>query len=168
MNNLSILPSLRGRGWWWTLVLLVTMVVGSCKSDSDEEPQPPQQETPAYLTPGSDARPNWTFADKGLFELRMSVQVELGDELAAYQSSGDLMCATIGGEIRTVAAPAETGGVIYFPLIIFDNGSGGMVSLSYYCDRLHRIYNIANWAAFNASAAPSGSSGIYRPCFTQQ
>lgn len=149
------------------LFAALTFVVGSCKSDSDEEPKPVQQETPAYLTPGSDARPDWTFADNGRFELRMSVQVELGDELADYQSSGDLMCATIGGEIRTVTSPAETGGVIYYPLIIFDNGTGDMVSLSYYCDRLHRIYTITNWAAFNASAAPSGNSGIYRPCFTK-
>lgn len=149
------------------LIAALTLVVGSCKSDSDEVPTPNQQETPAYLAQGSDARPNWTFADNGRFELRMSVQVELGDELADYQSSGDLMCATIGGEIRTVASPAETGGVIYYPLIIFDNGTGGMVSLSYYCDRLHRIYTITDWAAFNASAAPSGNSGIYRPCFTK-
>jgi hypothetical protein len=96
----------------------------------------------------------------------MSVQVELGDTLAAYQSSQDLICATIGGEVRAVAQPNETGGVVYYPLIIFDNETGNTISLSYYCDQLHRIYTITNWAVFDPSAAPTGNSGIYRPKFT--
>lgn len=148
------------------MLAALTLVVGSCKSDSDEEPKPVQQETPAYLTPGSDTRPNWTSPNIADYEARMSVQVELGDTLAAYQSNLDLMCATIAGEVRAVTPPHETGGIIYYPLIIMDNGLGGTVSLHYYCDRLHRIYIITNWAVFNASAAPTGSSGLYRPKFT--
>jgi len=149
------------------LFLLIAFMAGSCGSDSDE-PIIILPSTPSYLLAANDARPNWTNPDASLYELRMSVQVELGDTLAAYQSSLDLMCATINGEVRAVTSPGETGGVIYYPLIIFDNGTGGTVSLSYYCDRLHRIYTITNWATFNVSAAPTGNSGIYRPCFTHE
>ena len=145
------------------LLAALTFMVGSC--DDDE----PAIVTPAYLKPGTDARPtDWTAPNAALYELRMSLQVELGDTLAAYQSSQDLMCATIDGEVRAVTSPHETGGIIYYPLIIMDNGTGGTVSLHYYCDRLHRIYTITNWATYNASAAPTGNSGIYRPCFTSE
>lgn len=151
------------------LLTALTLVVGSCSSyDSDEpdEPTPEQPQTPDYLLPGTDSRPDWKFSDNGRYELRMSIQVELGDTLAAYQSSQDLMCATIDGEVRAVAQPSETGGVVFYPLIIFDNVTGGTVTLSYYCDQLHRIYTITNWAVFDASAAPTGDRGIYRPQFT--
>ena len=148
------------------LLTALTFVVGSCTTDGSDEPTPEQPKTPEYLMPGSDARPDWKFSDNGRYELRMSIQVELGDTLAAYQSSQDLICATIGGEVRAVAQPNETGGIVYYPLIIFDNETGRTVSLSYYCDQLHRIYTITSWAVFDASAAPTGNSGIYRPKFT--
>ena len=151
------------------LLTALTLAVGSCScddSDEPDEPTPVQPQTPDYLLPGSDSRPDWKFSDNGRYELRMSIQVELGDTLAAYQSSQDLICATIGGEVRAVTQPCETGGAVYYPLIIFDNETGRTVSLSYYCDQLHRIYTITNWAIFDASAAPTGNSGIYRPKFT--
>ena len=141
----------------------LTFMVG-CSSDDDMN-----QGVPAYLQEGTDSRPtNWTSPNIADYEARMSVQVELGDTLAAYQSSLDLMCATIDDEVRAVTGPQVTGNVIYYPLIIFNNGDNKMVSLHYYCDRLHRIYTITNWAVFNTSAAPTGSSGLYRPCFTSE
>ena len=144
------------------LLTALTFMVGSCGNDEVEP-------TVSYLQTGSDQRPaNWTEPDYSLYGLTMSVQVELGDTLAKYQSSQDLMCATINGEVRAVTAPMETGGEVYFPLSIASNGEDQMVSLHYYCDRLHRIYTIQDWAIFNASAAPTGNNGIYRPCFTKQ
>ena len=140
------------------LLAALTFMVGSC---GDEEI------TPASLQKGSDVRPTtWTIPDYSLFGLTMSVQVQLGDTLANYQSSQDLMCATINGEVRAATKPMVNGVTTYYPLSIAGNGEEQMVSLHYYCDRLHRIYTISNWAPFNASAAPTGDSGIYRPCFT--
>ena len=152
------------------LLTALTFMVGSCSDDDEStEPTEPIVETPAYLKPGTDVRPtNWIAPDASLFELRMTVQVELGDTLAAYQGEQDLMCATIDGEIRAVTPPCNTGGIIYYPLIIFSNGTSSTVSLRYYCDRLRRIYTITNWSNFTPSAAPTGKSGIYRPCFTNE
>ena len=78
------------------------------------------------------------------------------------------MCATIKGEVRTVSEPLITAGEVFFPLSIPSDGNESNVALHYYCDRLHRIYTIANWATFDPYVAPSGDSGIYRPKFTQQ
>ena len=154
----------------YLLLTALTLVVGGCSSSDDNDEQRPEEpQTPAYLTPGTDQRPvDWTFSDDGRFELRMSVQVELGDTLAAYQSSQDLMCATIDGEVRAVTPPCVTSGIVYYPLIIFDHAMGKTVSLRYYCDKLHRIYTISNWATFNPSAAPTGTVGFYRPRFTAE
>jgi len=156
--------------FYMLLLTALTFMVGSCSDDDEStEPTEPIVETPVYLKPGTDVRPtNWIVPDASLFELRMTVQVELGDTLAAYQGEQDLMCATIDGEVRAVTLPHKTGRTIYYPLIILDNRTGGTVSLHYYCDRLHRIYTITNWSNFTPSAAPTGKSGIYRPCFTNE
>ncbi len=151
------------------LLAALTLAVGSCGSDSDDSPAPDDTPAPATLPsliPGNDARPTtWVSPDASLFELHMAVQVQLGDTLAAYQSDADLMCATIDGEVRAATAPLRTGYDIYYPLIIFNNADDSSVSLSYYCDRLHRIYTISGWAIFNAAAPPMGVSSLYRPCF---
>ncbi len=148
------------------LLTAFVLVMGSCSKDSEVVPDQPV--VPAALTPGTDARPDWKAPDysKPEYGLTMAVQVQLGDELADYQSGGDLMCAKVGGEVRALTTPMTTGGSIYYPLSIAGDGSDQKVSLWYYCDQLHRIYVIGDWAAFDASAAPTGTSGIYRPCFT--
>ena len=147
--------------FYMLLLTALTFMVGSC-SDDDESTEP----TEPII---EDVRPtNWIAPDASLYELRMTVQVELGDTLAAYQGEQDLMCATIDGEVRAVTIPHKTGKTIYYPLFILDNRTGGTVSLHYYCDRLHRIYTITNWSNFTPSAAPTGKSGIYRPCFTNE
>lgn len=147
------------------LLTALAFVAGGCGSDSDSEPAPA---VPSALTPGTDARPTtWIAPSIQEPELWMSLQVQLGDALADYQSSADLMCATINGQVRAVTAPMTTGDVVYYPLTIGGNGGDQTVSLHYYCDRLHRIYTITNWAAFKEGIAPTGESGIYRPCFTE-
>lgn len=152
------------------LLTVLTFAVGSCSKDSDDVPgsdQPSGQS--ADLTSGTDVRPTetWVTPSTELYELWMSVQVQLGDTLSDYQSSADMMCAIINGEVRAVTTPMSTNGVIYYPLSIGDNGDERMVSLSYYCDRLHRIYTITNWTLFDTSVPPTGESGIYRPRFAQ-
>lgn len=147
------------------LLAALTLAVGSCSKDNEDS----ETNGSSIVQEGNDARPTqWILPDASLYELRMTVQVELGDTLVNFQSSEDLMCAKISGQVRAVTTPHETGGVIYYPLIIFDDGEGEMVSLFYYCDRLHRIFTIKDWAQFSASAAPTGDSGIYRPEFTKE
>jgi hypothetical protein len=150
------------------LLTALAFVAGSCGGDSESDPVPTPEPVPSYLTPGTDVRPTtWTAPSPQDYELWMSLQVQLGDELADYQSSADLVCATVNGEVRAATAPMTTGDIIYYPLTIGGNGGDQTVSLHYYCDRLHRIYTIANWAAFKEGIAPTGESGIYRPCFTE-
>ena len=169
-----LLPSLQGRGWGvCLLLLLLPLCLTSCGDDDDDAIQQPPvpvvtDDTPEYLREGTDVRPaTWSVPDYTLYEHTMSVQVQLGDTLAAYQGTGDMMCATIGGEVRAVSTYHETGGQAYFELVIGGDKVGHQVSLSYYCDRLHRIYTISNWATFTPSAAPTGDDGIYRPMFSE-
>ncbi len=167
----SLLSSLTGRGW---ALLCLMLTLTACSSSDDDENEitgesPKTEQTDngvsEALKPGSDQRPNWKEPDYRKFEFLMSIQVQLGDTLAAYQSAQDLMCATIDGEVRAVSGVLSTGGERYYSLSIASNGSNSNIGLSYYCDSLHRIYTIPDWAVFNASVAPSGDSGIYRPKF---
>lgn len=145
------------------LAVAITIAFQACSSDDD--PEAPT--VPSFLTAGTDQRPlSWQVPDYRQFELTMSLQVQLGDTLAHFQSRQDLICVVINNEVRAVSGPQTTLGEVYFPLTIAGNGSEGAMTLNYYCDTLHRIYTIPNWAAFNPGAAPTGESGIYRPRFT--
>ncbi|MBQ9641660.1 MAG: hypothetical protein IJV06_08875 [Bacteroidaceae bacterium] len=160
----------------YSSLFTLLIIMGACSSDDDdtikqlptEEQTEGLAETPAYLTQGTASRPTtWIAPRYENFELSMSVQVELGDTLAYYQSEQDLMCATIDGDVRAVTSPKSTMGFVYFPLTIANGGGGEKsIDLHYYCDRLHRIFTMKDWATFDASTAPIGDSGIYRPMFT--
>lgn len=148
------------------LLAAITLTVGSCGSDADELIPGSVEER---LLTGSNGRPTtWRAPDYTQFECRMAVQVQLGDTLATYQTDGDLMCAQIDGQVRAVTAPQTTGGIVFYPLHIAGDGQEQTVSLHYYCDSLHRIYTIAEWAVFDSSAAPTGDSGLYRPKFLSE
>lgn len=134
------------------LLTALAFVAGSCTKDKDKD-DTPQPQTPAYLTEGTASRPSWTSPGK-TFGNYMSVQVQLGDTLSYFQSEQDLMCASINGEIRTVTGPKATADVVYFPLTIGADDSSAKVTLQYYCDRLHRIYILNDWATFDPSAKP--------------
>ena len=151
------------------MLAALTMTVGACSSDDDDTTEssvPIAPTVPEYLKEGTDSRPVWTVA-KVSYEFYMTVQVQLGDTLSHFQSPLDLMCATINGEVHAVTGLLTTGGVGYFPLTIGATDASGMVTLQYYCDRLHRIYTIIDWASFDPSAKPTGEADIYRPRFTE-
>ena len=150
------------------MLAALTLVVGACSDDKDDEKEPVNVEpaVPEYLTPGTDERPDWTAPDYTQFEFNMSLQVQLGDTLVNFQSENDLVAAFISEDVRAVTGPEVTAGEIYYPLSIAANGTDDTVILKYYCDKLHRIYTISNWATFDSSAPPTGDSGIYRPRFT--
>lgn len=96
----------------------------------------------------------------------MIVEVQLQDTLAKYASAQDLMNAIIGGEVRGVAAAQQNDDNWVFPLIIANDNAGVVIELSYYCDKLHRIFSI-QWTTFDASVAPTGTGGIYQPEFVK-
>ena len=143
----------------WLCLLPLLMI--SCSDFDENEPDSPTQQT---ITPGTDARPVWQSPQYTAFEQTMSVQVLIQRELEPYVTSQDLLCATIDGEVRGLTAPRQEGSITFFPLIVAANSGGVSVSLSYYCDKLHRIFTIP-WTTFDASVAPMGEDGIYRPQF---
>jgi len=147
-------------------LLLLALVVGACSSDDDDDTQEP---VPSYLTVGTDQRPtDWIAPAPSLYGgITMAVQLQLGDTLAHFLSSADLMCVKIDNEVRAVTHPFTNVTVTYFPLSIVGDGNSNAMSLHYYCDRLHRIYTIPNWATFDINASPTGESQLYRPRFTE-
>ena len=47
------------------------------------------------------------------------------------------------------------------------SGEDTTIDLHYYCDRFRHVFTLTNWATFAPAVAPTGESGLYRPCFTQ-
>ena len=146
----------------------LALLAWGCSSDGDgtsTQPTPPTP-TPTEIPAGTDTRPTWQSPNYDLYEQTMIVEVQLQDTLARYASAQDLICATIGGEVRGVAEAQQNDGNWVFPLIIASNNAGVAIELSYYCDKLHRIFSI-QWTTFDASVAPTGTGGIYQPEFVK-
>ena len=146
----------------------LALLAWGCSSDGDgtsTQPTPPTP-TPTEIPAGTDTRPTWQSPNYDLYEQTMIVEVQLQDTLAKYASAQDLMSATIGGEVRGVAAAQQNDDNWTFPLIIASNNVGVAIELSYYCDKLHRIFSI-QWTTFDASVAPTGTGGIYQPEFVK-
>ena len=145
-------------GQW--LCLLLPLVMLSCSDSDDKDSPSPSQQT---IASGNDARPDWQ-APQYTFEQTMSVSLLMQRELEPYVTSQVLLCATIGDEVRGLTSPTLEGDLIFFPLTVAANGKGESIKLSYYCDRLHRIFTIP-WTTFDASLDPMGEGDIYRPQF---
>ena len=133
-----------------------------CSSDGDDAPIP----TPAEIPTGTDVRPTWQSPNYDLYEQTMVVEVQLQDTLAKYASAQDLLCATIGNEVRGMAEAQQIEDQWLFFLVVGSNDVGVNVGLSYYCDKLHRIFSI-QWTRFDATVPPTGQGGIYQPDFVK-
>lgn len=157
-SNTSDMKHTIKKSLWLCLLPLLFL---SCSNSDANAPEPSGQQ---MIATGTDERPAWQAPQYTAFEQTMSVQVLMQRELQPYVTSQDLLCATIGGEVRGLTAPRQEDSITFFPLIIAANGGGVNVSLSYYCDQLHRIFTIP-WTTFDASVAPMGEGGIYRPQF---
>ena len=130
-------------------------------SDTDEETRP------IGILVGTDARPVWTMPNYDLYEQTMSVDILLQDTLVQYASEQDMICAIINNEVRGVANAQQVDDNQWvFPLTVVSDEANVMIGLSYYCDKLHRIFTI-NWTQFDASVAPTGQGGIYLPKFVE-
>ena len=141
----------------------LAMLAWGCSSDGDGTSTQP---TPTEIPAGTDVRPTWQSPNYDLYEQTMIVEVQLQDELAKYASEQDLICATIGNEVRGVAEAQQIEDQWLFSLVIGSNDVGVNVGLSYYCDKLHRIFTI-QWTRFDATVAPTGQGGIYQPDFVK-
>ena len=142
----------------------LALLAWGCSSDDDGTTKKPTPPTPTELPSGTDVRPSWQVPNYNLFEQIMSVNVQLQDTLVKYASAQDLIGASINNEVRGVATPEQIDDNWVFPLTIASNDAGLMIELSYYCDKLHRIFTV-NWTKFDASVAPTGTEGIYKPIF---
>ena len=140
-------------------IAALAFLAWGCSSDSDES-------RPTGILEGSDARPAWTAPNFNLYEQLMSVDVLLQDTLVQYASEQDLLCATINNEVRGVATALQMDDQWLFPLTVASDETGVTVGLSYYCDKLHRIFTI-RWTQFDANVAPTGTGGIYKPKFVE-
>ena len=139
-----------------------------CSSDGDgtsTQPTPPTP-TPTDISAGTDVRPTWQSPNYDLYEQTMVVEVQLQDTLAKYASAQDLLCATIGNEVRGMAEAQQIEDQWLFFLVVGSNDVGVNVGLSYYCDKLHRIFTI-QWTRFDATVTPTGQGGIYQPDFVK-
>ncbi len=132
-----------------------------CSSD-DEDPLI----SPKKIEAGTDTRPSYVAPNYNLYEQIMTVEVQLQDVLKPYASANDLLLAKVGNEVRGVATPLQVDEEWIFHIIVASNTAGEQVVLSYYCDKLHRIFTI-NWTRFDASVAPTGEDGIYKPEFVK-
>lgn len=150
--------------------LLLTVACSSDHNDEDipEIPTNPTEERiKEYLTPGTDERPSWVM-DNSLYkqyEQAMSIQVVPQNFLTSYVSEDDLMCATIGDQVRAVAAPEAYGDQFYFPLVIAGKGNEGSIDLAYYCSKLNRIYIAKDWHAFDSDYSPTQHGSPYEIIF---
>lgn len=142
----------------------LALLAWGCSSDSDSTSTPPTPPSPKEIEAGTDARPAWGAPNYNQFEQTMTVEVQLQDTLKPYATTNDLMAATVGGEVRGMATPIQVDDQWVFPIIVASNNGGENVSLSYYCDKLHRIFTI-EWMKFDANIAPTGTDGIYKPIF---
>lgn len=151
-------------------IAALALVAWGCSSGDEEEttkkPDLNEMNMRPALSAGTDERPAWQTPNYDSYGQTMTVEVTLQDTLQGYASAADLMCATIDGEVRGVATPEQMDGTWRFSLIVASNGAGANVSLSYYCDRLHRIFT-TSWTTFDATTVPVGLGGIYQPEFVK-
>lgn len=140
-------------------IAALAFLAWGCSSDNDEV-------TAKVIPEGTDARPTWQAPNYDNYEQTMAVEVTLQDTLLSYASASDLMCATIGGEVRGVSTPKLVDGKWRSTLIVASNDAGVSINLSYYCDRLHRIFT-TTWTTFDATTVPIGTGGIYQPAFVK-
>ena len=137
----------------------LALLAWGCSSDDGAPTTPPTPEETTIIESGTDTRPDWVAPNANSYEQNMNIYLTLQDELQPYISENDMVCAKIDGEVRGVAFPRQDQGDWLISLIVFSNGAAP-IQLSYYCDRLHRIFTI-DWTTFDASLPPTGTGGIY-------
>ena len=143
--NISLVCSF---GWGWTFNYNIS-TSETIETSSD----------PKWVGPKADVFIGMT--DNLILQDAVAVRVVPS---AMYQRLTPRQAGTSGDEVRGLTSPTVEGDLIFFPLTVAANGKGESIKLSYYCDRLHRIFTIP-WTTFDASLDPMGEGDIYRPQF---
>ena len=136
---------------------LFALLVLGCSNDDDSSAGSTKLATvsaPAWsvdLT-GNEVAPTWESPTPSKFESSMFLMVKLQEELEPYSTDHDLMAIFIGDECRTQPAvpQREDDGDVYFVLKVRGNSVDRDVNitLSYYCDSLHQIFNLTGKESF--------------------
>ena len=101
------------------IVLLASLVLGACSSDSDSNGNEPKNtgytetivsEAPVWAIDwtNNQERPNWTEPIGSNYENSTILKVQIEEALMSYASKDDLLAIFINGELRGMAAPAQT------------------------------------------------------------
>ena len=179
-----LLPSITGRGLGVGLLLLASLVLGACSSDSDSSNGNEPKNTGYTETIVSEApvwaidwtnnqeRPNWAEPAQGSYENSTILKVQIEETLKPFASDGDLLAIFINGELRGMAAPAQTlSGQAEsgkFLLKAWGNESGTEtvnMSLSYYSQTLKHIFTLSGDINLNSDET-TGIDEAFIPAFT--
>ena len=143
------------------IVLLASLVLGACSSDSDSNGNEPKNtgytetivsEAPVWAIDwtNNQERPNWAEPAQGSYENSTILKVQIEETLKPFASDGDLLAIFINGELRGMAAPAQTlSGQAEpgkFLLKAWGNESGTEtvnMSLQYYSQKLKHLFTLS-------------------------
>lgn len=142
------------------LAALACIMASSCSSDDDDTLLPPKLEM------GTEARPNWQMPNFDNYEQTMTILIILQDTLCEYASEDDILCAQIDNEVRGLASLEQYKDSWVASLTVGSNETGSMVTLSYYCTNLRRIFT-TEWTPFDANLKPTGEGSVYKPVFVK-
>ena len=149
------------------IVLLASLVLGACSSDDSNggngngngngNESKAYTETTVSAAPvwaidwtNNQERPNWTEPIGSNYENSTILKVQIEEALMSYASKDDLLAIFINGELRGMAAPAQTlsgqSEPGKFLLKAWGNESGTEtvnMSLSYYSQTLKHIFTLS-------------------------
>ena len=130
------------------LAMIATMVLFSCKPVPSPTPIDP------LLEPGSDSSPDWKYEQSWETYGSMDAFVSVPFLFADYVSAADKM-AVFGpnGKVLSAESPMKSDNRMYW-LIIKEpvGGDGTALTVKWYCDKLHRIYEAKSFPNFENDA----------------
>ena len=164
--------------------MLATLVC-ACSSDSDSDSNGNEPKNTGYTETTVSAapvwaidwtnnqeRPNWTEPIGSNYENSTILKVQIEEALMSYASKDDLLAIFINGELRGMAAPAQTlsgqSEPGKFLLKAWGNESGTEtvnMSLSYYSQTLKHIFTLSDNISLNSDET-TGIDEAFIPEFT--
>lgn len=128
------------------LAMIATVVLLGCKKD-------PKPTIDPLLEPGSASTPEWKYEPSRQTYGSMTAIVSIPVLFADYASAGDKM-AIFGsdGKVLSSSAPQSTNLSRYL-LYIEQPAQGSALTMQWYCDKLHRIYEAKSFPAFVLDAS---------------
>ncbi|MCQ2324664.1 MAG: hypothetical protein MJZ58_00535 [Paludibacteraceae bacterium] len=127
-----------------SIIVLCAVMLG-CKKD-------PKPTIDPLLEPGSASTPEWKYEPSRQTYGSMTAIVSIPVLFADYVSAGDKM-AVFGqdGKVLSSATPLESYNNKYL-LYIEQPAQGSALTMKWYCDKLHRIYEAKSFPNFAVDA----------------